>query len=271
MSTVKSIKKRLTKAAIYEKYGIVYDTKRNKVFHPVLGWIRPVLKKGNQKLGKGIYTFSTLAGTTLYHTSLEACCDIKGTCACDCPGCYAKTGRYVFQNVIDSNARNTFLAMTDLVFLKHAILAQIEADHITLVRIHAAGDFVSIEYVDMWIDICIETPNVIYWTYTKVDFALHAFDNVSNCNVVNSIIDGIGLNYGHCDYILDTYDYLLSQGETVYICRCGIDPSQHCENCKGCSANKYVLFIEHSTDYVAASDPLFDTLKALIESQAIPE
>lgn len=123
----------------------------------------------------------------------------------------------------------------------------------------------------MWIDICNDTPNVIYWTYTKVDFALHAFDTVDNCNVVNSIIDGIGLNYGKCDYILNTYETLKQAGKSVYICRCGIDDKQHCENCKGCSVNEYVLFIEHSTDYVAKEDPLFDTLKALIESQAKPE
>ena len=56
-------------------------------------------------------------------------------------------------------------------------------------------------------------------------------------------------------------------GKSVYICRCGVDKNQHCTNCKGCSKNDYVLFIEHSTDYKAENDPCFNELKEIIERQ----
>ena len=32
-------------------------------------------------------------------------------------------------------------------------------------------------------------------------------------------------------------------------------------------SNKYVLFVEHSTEYKAEKDPLFPVLRAVVESQ----
>ena len=71
------------------------------------------------------------------------------------------------------------------------------------------------------------------------------------------------------DYELKASEYkaLTAQGKNVYICRCGIDKNQHCTNCKGCSKNEYVLFVEHSTDYKAEADADFAELKAIIEAQ----
>lgn len=265
MNRTKKVIKRKTKKEIFAAWGIEY--KAGKIYHPILGWIRVVLKKGNGKLGFTIYTFSTLAGTREYRSTVIPTCAIHGTCGVNCKGCYAQLGRYVFPNVVDCNARHTFLAIADIDFLKRAILAQIEADRIETVRIHASGDFMSLEYIEMWREICLATPSVTYWTYTKYAPAEHAFDDIPNCNVIPSVIPGHGLNYGTCAHILETYEALIAAGESVYICRCGIDKNQHCENCTGCTKHKYVLFIEHSTAYKAEQDPLFDKLKAVIEAQ----
>lgn len=35
------------------------------------------------------------------------------------------------------------------------------------VRIHAAGDFYSQTYFDMWLSVCINNPHVEFWAYTK--------------------------------------------------------------------------------------------------------
>ena len=147
-------------------------------------------------------------------------------------------------------------------------MAQIEADGIKLCRIHASGDFFSVEYIDMWKRICKAFPNTAFWTYTKNPIAESAFDGIDNINVVKSIIKGFGFNFGHCGYIMQVYKALQEKGIPVYICRCGIDKNQHCTNCKGCSKNEFVLFVEHSTEYKAESDPLFPVLRDLIESQA---
>ena len=257
-----------TKAMIYAEYGITF--KDGKILSPI-GWIRPLLKKGNKKLGTGIYTFSTLPTNKFYKVTVNGReIEIKGTCPCHCPGCYATKGRYQMYSVINSLGINTYLCIYYLDFVKTAILAQVAADHIEFVRIHAAGDFFSVEYVIMWKDVCKACPLVTFWTYTKFAPAEHAFDDIINCNIVASLIPGYGMNYGHCDYIMNTYSALMSKGEQVYICRCGVDKRQHCTNCKGCSVNKYVLFIEHSTDYKAETDLFFETLKNIIESQKDP-
>ena len=132
----------MTKKELYKKYGIEYDTDTEKILSPI-GWIKPLLKEGNDKTGKRCRTFSMQAGTA-------------GTCICDCDGCYAKTGCFNFKSVKESNRVNQYLVENHLDFVKRAILAQIEADKIQLVRIHASGDFNtknSKDYADMWVEI----------------------------------------------------------------------------------------------------------------------
>lgn len=263
-----------SKQAIYEQYGIIYDRKTEKIFHPYFGWIRTLLINGNDKLGRGVYTYSTLATNEQYNVTLDTVNGIanlimNGTCPCHCTGCYATKGRYMFDNVIQANARKTWLARFDVDFMTRAIIAQINADHITICRIHASGDFDSSAYIDAWRRIVKECPDTIFWTYTKNIQAENAFNDLSNINVVRSVIPGIGFNFGHCDYIIKAYHALKAIGKKVYICRCGIDKKQHCTNCHGCYDNEIVLFIEHSTEYKAEKDPMYNELKQLIESQDI--
>lgn len=260
--------KRITKQMIYAEYGIKYDSKTQKIFHPVYGWIRTLLVNGNKKIGVGAYHFSTLPGTALYHVKVNGMSyDVKGTCVCDCIGCYAKTGNYNFSSVKNALGMRTLIAMYDTDFMYRAIMAQIKADKIHTIRIHAAGDFCTSEYAETWFRIVNDCKQVTFWTYTKVSIYETLFDCFDNANIVKSIIPNIGMNYGHCDYIKSAYESLLTAGKSVYICKCGIDSNQHCINCKGCSANEYVLFIEHSTEYVAEKDPEFESLKAIIEGQ----
>lgn len=258
---------RTTKKDIYKEYGIDYDTKTGKIVSPI-GSVNKLLINGNAKIGKGVYHFSTLPGTAVFNATINGVnYQVNGTCVCDCVGCYAETGNYRFQTTINALAMRTIIAREYTDFCKRAILAQIKADKIKTVRIHASGDFFNFQYVAMWLEIVSTCKEVTFWTYTKNKNYETAFDSFSNANIVKSIIDGIGLNYGHCDYILDTYKKLKAAGKKVYICKCGTDPQQHCTNCKGCALNDYVLFIEHSTAYQAAQDPAFPALKSEIEKQ----
>ena len=256
----------MNKSTIYKGYGIEYAN--GKICAPEFGMIPELLIDGNEKIGKGVYHFSTLPTNKDFSVTINGKdYTVRGTCPCHCDGCYATKGNYNFSSVKKSLAIRTILAERYPDFVYCAIMAQIEADGIETIRIHASGDFFSLEYLNMWKDIIKKNPCVKFWTYTKrTDFET-AFDAFSNANIVRSIVPNCGLNFGHCDYILETIETLKKSGVVPFVCRCGIDKNQHCANCKGCLANRYVLFIEHSTDYKAESDNAFPVLKSFIESQ----
>lgn len=246
--TAKIMKKPL-KAAIYAKYGIVYN--KGKIETPI-GTMSELLKVGNSKTGAAVKTWSMN----------------QTTCPCHCKGCYADSGCYQFAGVKESLAKNTELAMQHLEFLNRALRAQLDTFAAgTEIRIHAVGDFFSYDYLSMWHDIARDYPDLIFWTYTKVRAFENAFADLKNANIVKSVIPGFGFNFGHCGYIIDMYHALIKLGVKVHICRCGIDPDQHCAGCHKCSECEYVLFVEHSTSYKATEDARYNELVELIESQ----
>ena len=258
--------KKETKKEIYARYGIEY--RAGKLVSPI-GEISPLLVDGNSKIGAGVWHFSTLPANISF--SVNVCgkrMEVCGTCPCKCIGCYAMAGNFRYQNVKDSLAVRTVIAREYMEWFERAINAQILADNIKLVRIHASGDFFSMEYAETWKRIARNNPAVRFWTYTKRTECEGVFDGLENANIVKSIIPHMGVNFGHCDYVLACYEYLKKAGKSVYICRCGIDDNQHCINCTACSKNDYVLFLEHSTGYNAERDPLFPVLRAVIEAQA---
>ena len=270
MTKAKGKVKRLTKKDKYAKHGIEFRNSDGKIFAPLFGWINPLLVNGNHKIGKGVWQYSSLPTNKVFHIDVNGeDVECKGTCACHCEGCYACAGCYNFYSVKLSLLRKTILQRLYPDFVKRAILAQIEADNIKLCRIHVAGDFdpENPYYIPMWHEIVEVCKTTLFWTYTKVEQAEHAFDDLPNINVVKSLIEGFGFNFGKCEYVMRLYKILTGMGKTVHICRCGIDEDQHCVSCKGCATNEFVLFIEHSTNYVAKEDPLYPDIVALIEAQ----
>lgn len=285
---------RRTKKVIYAEQGIEYRSKDGRIYCDLLNtWIKPVLKVGNDKVGKQVRTFSIGAGnkaidnevmekvlenvreqyTNVSADVLRMMCG--GTCNCNCKGCYAQTGCYQFFSVKMCIARHTFLTRTaaGIDWLRRAIIAQIEADKIKKIRIHAAGDFVSAEYVNMWTAIMVAFPDVIAWTYTKRTFdEIEVFESLNNVNIVDSMWNG-KINYGTCGHIISLYHEMKAAGLDPWICKCGLDKTLpeneqvHCSNCGHCFTHDYVLFLEHSTDYEPENDPLYPEFLKLVASQ----
>lgn len=257
-----------SKKEVYAKYGISFAN--GKIVSPI-GSVCELLKEGNDKTGKLVYTFSVLPGTASFTADINGQqITEKGTCVCDCNGCYAKTGHYRQTSAIRSLVINTYLVNHHLDFVKSCIMAQLEYIGRGEVRIHASGDFNtsnSAEYANMWLQIAKRFNSFRFWTYTKVKQYETLFDNLKNANIVKSIIPGIGFNFGKCEYIINAYYTLKASNQSVYICKCGIDKSQHCEKCGVCATYKYVLFIEHSTGYDATKDPLFEKLCEIVNNQ----
>lgn len=227
------------------------------------------LVEGNDKIGN-VWHASTLPTDKTFNIELGGeNVSVCGTCPTHCEGCYGTKGNYqrfpaIYQLL---GLRTLFLKKYPDIYFKVAVF-QIIAENIQLIRLHATGDFIRGE-ASGWYNIFKALPNVKGWTYTKCKFTkeIKALDSLDNFNIVKSIIKGCGFNFGHIDYLLKTYNRLTDEGKKPYICRCGIDKTQHCDNCKGCASNEYVLFIEHSTEYKAEKDPLYETIKAIIESQ----
>lgn len=158
--------KKESKKEIYARHGIEF--KDGKINAPVFGFISPLLVNGNEKLGKGVYTFSTLPTNQIFHVVINGMSfDVKGTCPCSCVGCYATKGFYNMPSTLKANAIKTILARDYLDFVIRAILAQIEAENIEFLRIHASGDFFSTEYIEAWKHIAKVASTTIFWTYTK--------------------------------------------------------------------------------------------------------
>lgn len=297
---------RKTKKMIYAEHGIEYDPKTGKILSPMFGgmWINPLLVNGNTKIGKGAYHFSTLAGNIEYNVNIAftqktvtakksgklvkvtviddenpVMVKVMGTCPCVCRNkagkiaCYAMGGNYQYATTKAYLAIRTLVVRECMDFAERAIKAQIKADKIRLCRIHASGDFFSVEYAEMWKRIVNEFQNVTFWTYTKNKACEHAFDGMNNANIVKSFLPNGKMNFGHCDHIMRMYKLLKESGKKVHICFCGIEeyagiPVKHCTDCHSCAENEYVLFVEHSTEYKAENDPLFPELVRLILSQS---
>lgn len=258
-----------SKKSIYSNYGIEY--KGGKILSPMGIYISELLKEGNVKTGKAVYTWSILPGTDSVEIEYQGIrISSVGTCVCDCIGCYAKTGFYRMSGVIASLALNTYLVNKYPDFVQRAIMAQLEIIGRGEIRIHAAGDFNTADpegYANMWKEIASRNTSFRFWTYTKVKKYETLFDDLKNANIVKSVIPGIGINFGTCEYIINAYCTLRDMGLPVYICKCGIDKNQHCENCGVCASYKYVLFVEHSTAYKAEDDPLYGKLCELVNNQ----
>ena len=241
------------------------------------------LTKGSKTLCFG---WSTLAGTgewTGIFNGEEIV--VRGTCVCDCDHCYAKRGKYTCPDVINGNIWRTIAARNYSDWLEKAITAQIQwgdsRKPYDLIRVHVAGDFFSEEYIQMWHRIASTCTETRFWSYTKNPVAETAYDDLANFNIVRSIVPNFGVNYGDAAYVVAMYEALVSAGVEVYICRCAmdepdvkegkktvVDNHQHCKGCKGCSVNKYVLFLQHGVaGYNKHKDPMYPVLCALIENQ----
>lgn len=282
MNKTKNIVKRFTrirKASFYAMYGIVI--KGNKILAPWGEFIPQPLTMGSKTCTLG---FSTLGGSREWEFEFQGeLVKMCGTCTHQCPNCYACGGNYVrYMSVKTSNGIRTILARKYLDFLKRAILAQVawgsgwevRSDGsfgripVDKVRVHVSGDFFSKEYTDMWHEVATSCFRTSFWAYTKEEEAEKAFDDIPNFNIVGSIIDGYGINYGTIDHVLGAKEFLEAQGEETFICRCSIDKGQKCSNCGACRNLKHVLFLEHGNkEYNPEKDSRWEEFKGIVENQ----
>ena len=162
-------------------------------------FVRIHVSRGNAKLKKT----EKLNGATVIGFDLPAghTCPHAGECK---RICYAQKGNYRFPSKRDACMENWIASQqADFVQRMVAIITGIQSnnDKPLYVRIHASGDFYSIEYARKWAEIARQCPSVTFYAYTKsVSIVLGAGMPV---NV------HIAFSYG------GTQDYLIPAGATV--------------------------------------------------------
>lgn len=128
-------------------------------------FVRIHVSRGNAKLKKT----EKLNNATVIGFDLPAglTCPYAGECK---KICYAKKGNYQFPSKKDACKDNLIASQQDdfiqrMVATINGIKANNEKP--LYVRVHASGDFYSVEYARKWAEIARQCPSVTFYAYTK--------------------------------------------------------------------------------------------------------
>jgi len=131
-----------------------------------------LLRNGNSKLGKNIYSFSLPISTCKHKT--DYCRQY----------CYAKKGNFAFPTVKKHYASN--LRYTRYKSFRDHIVLELMVNRAKYVRIHPSGDFYSQKYFDQWVSIANTSPSVQFLAYTR-NYDLDTSKAPSNFHIYFSI------------------------------------------------------------------------------------
>lgn len=175
----------------------------------------------------------------------------KEICGRVCPGCYAIKAQVRFPTALAFRER--LLQRSKSYLFVEEIIAEINKakskKEVKAVRIHESGDFYSQEYLDKWVKIAKQLPDVKFYAFTKrkKDFDFTEAERTNNFVIIDSLKFN-GLNYDTEHNI----KLLKIKNPKAYICpatvkgaannTCGVS----CEYCWSKSAqDNGILFIKH--------------------------
>ena len=193
-----------------------------------------MLMNYNSKLGRNIFSFS-LPTTT--------CSEYK-TKACD-KYCYAKKGNFYFPQVKQSLERN--LVETKDPNFVHDTIKYIRENYIRYVRIHASGEFYSVEYYDKWKQIAQECHNTKFLAYTRnttIDFSIKPSNLIIYFSVDNTT-KNINSTLKHKAYVINTKQVIKHMQKVPFKINARFCDSK-CFKCKACFADRLnIAFKKH--------------------------
>jgi len=118
------------------------------------------LKKTSKVLGLKVFNF----GIPAYKSaSGKLTCPMADECV---KFCYAKKGAYTWGNVKPAFERRYELTKTSDFIVE--MNAEIQKRKPQYVRVHDSGDYYSREYLQKWIEIAIQNPDVRFYSYTNM-------------------------------------------------------------------------------------------------------
>lgn len=126
-----------------------------------------LLSQNSELRPDGIFNWTLPAfGVRLTNGITMNVCPNAGACA---SFCYARNGTYNFSNVKGRHIANLEYVLEEPEAWFNQMLAEVQKPKMAgkFIRIHDAGDFFSEKYLNLWLQIAIQTPNVTFYCYTK--------------------------------------------------------------------------------------------------------
>ena len=133
----------------------------------------------NAKMKKSSIKTFNFGITALYSErySMKTCPSAK-ECAVNC---YARQGTYTWTPV--KNAYENRLGITLQDNFSELMIDEIKRKKAQVIRIHDSGDFYSREYLQKWLKVMDNLPNVKFYTYTK-SYSLFEAENLPDNFIV---------------------------------------------------------------------------------------
>lgn len=114
--------------------------------------VQALVGKGNDKIGKNVYTFSTTPGTP----------ESGGTCPGASDWCLA----HCYADRLTRYPSTSKRWGENLLAVDAGMMPEIPAKA-TEFRIHVAGDFDDVAYIHAWRFLAQSRPDVMFWAYTR--------------------------------------------------------------------------------------------------------
>lgn len=143
------------------------------------------LKKTSKELGKRVFNF----GITAYKTSTgKVVCPFAKDCI---KYCYAKKGAYSWSNVKPAFEKRYNITKKEN--FASLMIEQVKRKKADYIRIHDSGDFYSKKYLNKWLTVAKELPNVKFYAYTKSHDFFRGLQLPDNFDIIFS--EGSKLDY----------------------------------------------------------------------------
>ncbi len=160
--------------------------------------------------------------------------------------CYALKAYKAYPATKLAYDRNTDLARNNIPELKRQLQEFLTTYKKDYFRIHVAGDFFSQSYLNMWIEVITEFPNINFLAFTKA-FTLDYSEKPDNLQILFSTFDT--MPKGTDKKLYEKYKFQIARAGEV-----NPDPDNYkecpgsCETCKSCwhaNENKHNIFFHY--------------------------
>lgn len=168
-------------------------------------------------------------------------------CGRVCPGCYAKKAQVAYPATLPARLRRLSAAQQPDFSKRITDELLGTKKQFKYVRIHSSGEFYSQEYVDKWLTIANNNPNVKFYAFTKriKDFNFSKLMRAKNVSIIDSLKFG-RLNFGP----MAEMKTLAAKHNTMICPDTAGDANAICGvTCTYCmtkeAQNKGILFVQH--------------------------